>query len=141
MVLGDDHLYYVSLCEDQYSIRLAITPDTDCTVTSQGLKERWQLIEEFSAKLIKIVKAFMPASDLPQSYIPCSLCSSLHLKLIDIRANDKALHCINGRLPKDYYSDLRHCQGNTFPYLYSDLHFHVTLDTCEGNGVEVTGMV
>ena len=112
MVLGDDQLYYVSLCEDHSSIRLAITPDTDCTVTPQGHKERWQLIEYFSAKLIKTVKAFMPASDLPQCYIPCSLCSNLHLKLSDIRANDKVLHCINGRLPKEYYSDLRQCQGS-----------------------------
>ena len=111
MVLGDDQLYYVSLCEDHHSIRLAITPDDDGVVTPQGLQERWKLIEEFNAKLMKTVKAFMPASDLPQRYIPCSFCADLHLKL---RADGKPLHCINGKLPKDYYSDLRQYQGSIY---------------------------
>ena len=111
MVLGHDQLYYVSLCEDHYSIRLAITPDEDGVVTPQGLQERWKLIEEFNTKLTEIVKAFMPASDLPQRYIACSLCPNLHLKLDGIRADDKPLHCAHGKLPKDYYSDLRQYQG------------------------------
>ena len=114
MVLGYDQLYYVSLCEDHHSIRLAITPDDDGVVTPQGLQERWKLIEEFNAKLMKTVKAFMPASDLPQRYIPCGLCPNLHLKLDDIRADDKPLHCKNGKLPKDYYSDLRQYQGSIY---------------------------
>ena len=116
MVLGYDQLYYVSLCEDHYSIRLAITPDEDGEVTPQGLQDRWSLIEEFNAKLMKTVKAFMPASDPPQRYIPCSLCPKLHLKLDDIRADDKPLHCLNGKLPKDYYSDLRQYQGSIYTY-------------------------
>ena len=116
MVLGHDQLYYVNLSEDHHSIRLAITPDDDGVVTPQGLQERWKLIEELNAKLMEIVKAFMPASDPPQRYIPCSLCSSLHLKLDDIRADDKPLHCINGKLPKDYYSDLRKYQGSKLLY-------------------------
>ena len=111
MVLGDDQLYYVSLCEDHHSIRLAITPDGDGVVTPQGLQERWKLNEEFNAKLMKTVKAFMPASDPPQRYIPCSLCPKLHLKLDKVRVDGKALCCIKGRLPKDYYSDLRQYQG------------------------------
>ena len=106
MVLGDDQLYYVSLCEDHHSIRLAVTPDEDGIVTPQGRQERWKLIEEFNAKLVEIVKAFMPASDLPQRYIPCRFCPNLHLKLDDIRADDKPLHCFHGKLPKDHYSDL-----------------------------------
>ena len=109
MVLGRDQLYYVSLCEDYHSIRLAIIPDDD-EVTPLGLKERWNLIEEFDTKLKKTVKAFMPASDLPQCYIPCSFCPKLHLQLNDIRANNKPLHCSQGRLPQDYYSDLRQYQ-------------------------------
>ena len=115
MVLCDDQLYYVSLCEDHHSIRLAVTPDEDGIVTPQGLQERWKLIEEFNAKLVEIVKAFMPSSDLPQRYIPCSYCPNLHLKLDDIRADDKPLRCFPGKLPKDYYSDLRkQCQGIVF---------------------------
>ena len=111
MVLGDDQLYYVSLCEDHHSVRLAITPDEDGVVTPQGLQERWNFIEEFNAKLMKTVKAFMPASDPPQRYIPCSLCPKLHLKLDNVRVDGKPLRCINGKLPKDYYSDLRQYQG------------------------------
>ena len=111
MVLGRDQLYYVSLCEKQHSIRLAITPDEDEIVSPQGLQERWKLIEEFTAKLMESVKAFMPASHLPQRYIPCSLCSNLHLKLEDIRVDDKPLRCIKGRLAEDYYCDLRQYQG------------------------------
>ena len=115
MVLGYDQLYYVSLCEDHHSIRLAVTPDDDDeVVTPQGPQERWKLIEEFNAKLMKTVKAFMPASDLPQRYIPCSLCLNLHLKLDDIRADDKPLHCHNGKVPKDYYNDLRQYQGSIY---------------------------
>ena len=111
MVLGHDQLYYVSLWEDHHSIRLAVTPDEDGIVSPQGLQDRWKLIEEFNAKLTEIVKAFMPASDLPQRYIPCSLCPNLHLKLDDIRGDDKPLRCKNGKLDKDYYSDLRQYQG------------------------------
>ena len=115
MVLGHDQLYYVSLSEDQCSIRLAITPDEDGVVTPQGLKERWLLINEFHDKLLKIVKAFMPASDLPQCFIPCCLCPNLHLKLKDIRGDDKPLRCFHGKLPNDYYSDLRQSQGKPNP--------------------------
>ena len=119
MVLGHDQLYYVSLCEEQHSIRLAITPDEDEIVSPQGLQERWKLIEDFNAKLMEIVKAFMSSSELPQKYIPCSLCPKLHLKLDDIRTDDKRIHCIKGRLPKDYYSDLRQYQGiYTCSYCY-----------------------
>ena len=111
MVLGCDQLYYVNLSEDHHSIRLAITPDEDGIVTPQGFEERLRLIEDFNAKLIEAVKAFMPASHIPLRYIPCSLCSNLHLKLDDSRADDKPLHCFNGKLPKDYYIDLRQCLG------------------------------
>ena len=115
MTLGCDQLYYVSLCADQHTIRLAITPDDDGVVTQKGLQERWSLIEDFNVKLMMTVKAFMPASDLPQRYIPCSLCQKLHLKLDDIRADDKPLKCFKGKLPNDFYSDLRKYQGNIFP--------------------------
>ena len=112
LVLGRDQLYYVSLCEDHDSIRLAITPDEDGIVKSQSLKERWMLIEDFHAKLIENTKTYMPASELPQRYVPCSHCSDLHLSLDDIRATDKPLRCIEGKLPDNYYSDLRQYQGN-----------------------------
>ena len=112
MVLARDQLYYVSLCWDHHSIRLAITPDEDGIVTPQGLQERWRLIEFFNAKLIEIVKAFMPASAIPQRYVPCSNCSSFHWTLDEIRTNDRPLHCFLGKLPKDYYSDLRQYPGS-----------------------------
>ena len=118
MVLGHDQLYYVGLSEEHHSIRLAITPDEDGIVTIQGLQERWKLIEEFNVKLKETVKAFMPASQLPQSFIPCSLCPKLHLKLDDIRADNSPLRCINGKLPKEYYSDLRQCQGSRYTCIY-----------------------
>ena len=111
MVLGHDQLYYVSLCTHQHAIRVAIVPDEDDVITPQDLQERWEVIEDFNAKLLKTVTAFMPASELPQRYIPCNLCLKLHLKLDDIRADNKPLHCFNGKLPKDYYSDLRQCKG------------------------------
>ena len=118
LVLGYDQLYYVSLSDDHDSIRLAITPDDDGIITPRGLRERWQLIEDFSAKLMETVKAFMPASEPPQPYIPCCACPNLHLKLNDIRANDKPLHCfqIHGKLPKDYYSDLRRCPQGSYTH-------------------------
>ena len=111
MVLGRDQLYYVSLFADHHSIRLAITPDEDGVVAPEGLRERWELIEEFKAQLAVAVKAFMPASEPPKCYIPCSLCPNLHLELDNIRADDKPLHCSKGKLSKDYYSDLRQYQG------------------------------
>ena len=111
MVLGYDHLYYVSLCEKHHSIKLTITPDNGSTVTSQGCQERCKLVEEFNSKLLETVKAFIPASRPPQCYIPCRLCAKLHLKLDIIRADYRPLHCFNGRLPEDYYNDLRQHQG------------------------------
>ena len=112
LVLGHDQLYYVSLCEDYDSIRLAITPDISKTVTSRGFQERWVLIEDFNTKLMETVKTFMPASDPPQRYIPCYHCPKLHLKLDDIRKGDRPLHCVHGRLDEGYYRDLRKYQGN-----------------------------
>ena len=116
LVLGHDQLYYVSLSDDHDSIRLAITPDEDGIITPQGLHERLELIEDFNAKLMETVKAFMPASEPPQRYIPCCACPNLHLKLNDIRGNDKPLHCfhIDGKLSKDYYSDLRRCPQGSY---------------------------
>ena len=127
LVLGHDQLYYVSLCGHHNSIRLAITPDEDGIVKPQGLQERWRLIEEFNAKLIETTKAFMPASNLPQHYVPCSQCSDLHFKLDDIRATDKQLRCFKGKLSEDYYSDIRQYQGNLIQfimcYLYNNYYY------------------
>ena len=143
MVLGYDQLYYVSLCEDHHSIRLAITPDEGGEVTPQSLQERWKLIEDFNAKLIKTVKAFMPSSTAPQCYIPCSLCHKLHLKLEEARADDKPLRCIKGRLPKDYYSDLRQYQGSIFMYTYFYWYAvnYSYVDVHKADGAIITGMI
>ena len=144
MVLGYDQLYYVSLCEDHHSIRLAITPDGVEEVTPQGFQERWKLIEEFNAKLLKTVKAFMPSSTAPRRYIPCSLCPKLHLKLEEARADDKPLHCVNGRLPNDYYNDLREHQGSIYTYMYwHAVHYisDVYVDVHETDGAKIAGMI
>ena len=118
MVLGCEQIYYVSLCESHHSIRLAIVPDED-TLSSQSFRERWELIEELNIKLMEKVKTFMRASDPPQRYIPCYLCSKLHLTLDKIRANDKPLHCLEGgKLRKDYYLDLRRYEGYLLLYCY-----------------------
>ena len=111
-MLGCDQLYHVSLCEYHDSIRLAITPCEDEIVKTQGLQERWRFIEEFTTKLIETIKTFMPASDLPQRYVPCCRCSDIHFKLDDIRATEKPLWCSKRKLPEDYYIDIRKYPGN-----------------------------
>ena len=142
MVLGDDQLYYVSLCEDQHTIRLAITPDEDGIVSPKGRQERWELVEYFDTKLQEAVEAFMPAASIPRRYIPCSLCSQLHLKLDDARANNRPLHCINGKLPKDYYSDLRQYQGSSCTCTYLlNISYLSCLDFHESDKTEIYGTV
>ena len=111
LVLGSDQYYYVTLSEEKDSIRLAITPDEDGIVSITGLQERWKLIEFFQAKLWQITTKFMPASDVPESYIPCSLCPILHLKLDEIRTNKNPLRCSRGKLPANYYKHLRQYPG------------------------------
>ena len=110
MVLGRYQIYYVTLSESHHSIKLAIVPGKNA-LSSQSRQERWELIEEFNATLIEKVKAFMPASHLPQRYIPCCSCPELHLNLNEIRANDKPLQCFHGDIPEDYYFDLRQNKG------------------------------
>ena len=111
-MLGYDQLYHVSLCEYHDSIRLAITPHEDKIVKTHSLQERWRFIEDFTTKLIETTRAFMPASSLPQRYVPCCKCSDLHFKLDDIRGTDKPLWCLKGKLPEDYYNDIRQYPGN-----------------------------
>ncbi|XP_065894341.1 uncharacterized protein [Dysidea avara] len=107
LVLGIDQYYYVTLSDENDSIRLAITPDEDGVVSIAGLQNRWNLIEFFSAKLREITTTFMPASAPPECYIPCSLCPNLHIRLDEIRANEMPLRCSRGRLTSDYYKSLR----------------------------------
>ena len=144
-MLGRDQLYYVSLCEDHDSIRLAITPDEDGKVKPQSLQERWRLIEDFNAKLIETTKTYMPASELPLRYVPCSQCTDLHLRLDDIRATDKPLRCSEGKLPDDYYSDLRQYHGKAYInacmylaiiHLCSSLYHLLTMTICISYSVD-----
>ena len=111
LVLGIDQYYYVTLSDENDSIRLAITPDEDGVVSIAGLQNRWNLIEFFSAKLREITTTFMPASAPPECYIPCSLCPNLHIRLDEIRANEMPLRCSRGRLTSDYYKSLRQYPG------------------------------
>ncbi|XP_065902538.1 uncharacterized protein [Dysidea avara] len=105
LVLGSDQYYYVS--NDNDCIRLVVSPDEDGVVSVAGLQDRWNLIAFFSTKLMEISATFMPASAPPECYIPCSLCPNLHLKLDEIRANQKPLRCLKGKLHPDYYKHLR----------------------------------
>ena len=109
MVLGDDQYYYVSLCEDQGSICLIITPDESQSISVTGLEARRDLIKYVNTTLISIVKSISKVSgefQLPVAHVPCPQCDKLHFTLEFIcAAKKRALRC-KTKLPLGYYSDL-----------------------------------
>ena len=111
LVLGSNQYYYVTLSDENDSIRIAISPDEDGVVSITGLQSRRNLIEFFSARLTEITATFMPASAPPECYIPCSLCPGLHLRLDEIRAYELPLRCSKGKLTSHYYKSLRQYPG------------------------------
>ena len=115
MVLGDNQYYYVSLCEEQDSICLIITPDESGVVTNIEYKERRQLVNFFGITLVNIVKSLskMPEEiKLPVAHVPCPQCNELHIELEVVCATKKrALRC-RTKIPLDHYSDLAE-RGNT----------------------------
>ena len=109
MVLGDDQYYYISLCEDQGSICLIMTPDENEQVSDAGLEVRRDLINHINTTLISIIKSISKVSgefQLPVAYVPCPQCDKLHITLeIVCAAKKRALRC-KTKLPLGYYSDL-----------------------------------
>lgn len=109
MVLGEDQYYYVSLCEEQDSICLIMTPDENGIITDIGLKERRELHKFFDATLINVVKSLSKKSEeiqLPIAHVPCPQCDKLHFRLEVVCATRKrALRC-KTKIPLSYCSDL-----------------------------------
>ena len=108
MVLADDQYYYVSLCEEQDSICLIMTPDENGIITEAGLEERRDLVKFFNVTLVNIVKSLSKKSEeilLPIAHVPCPQCYKLHFTLEFVCATKRALRC-NTKIPLGYYSDL-----------------------------------
>ena len=115
MVLGDNQYYYVSLCEEQDSICLIITPDESGVITTIDLEERKQLVNFFGVTLVKIVKSLSKMSEeikLPVAHVPCPHCNELHIELEVVCATKKRPLRCKTKIPLNYYSDLAE-RGNT----------------------------
>ena len=103
--LGADQKYYISRCEEKWSIQLTIS----VVGNKIHIEERKNLIDDIKNILHDIMKVFMPATkERPLLRIPCPLCPKLHIRL-DQASNGKAIFCGNAkdeRLPQGYYSEL-----------------------------------
>lgn len=103
--LGAHQKYYISQCKERQSIQLTITvvgSDLD------SMLERKKLIDDLSSFLDDIMKVFMPAAKRPILFVPCSLCSTLHVPLQDV-CSAKTIFCPKSddtALPLGYYGDL-----------------------------------
>ena len=121
MVLADDQYYYVSLCEQQDSICLIMTPDERGIISETGLEERRELVKFFNVILVNIVKSLSKKSEeiqLPIAHVPCPQCYNLHFTLEVVCATKKrALRC-KTKIPLDYYSDLAE-KGSYLVMMYS----------------------
>lgn len=103
--LGFHQKYYISRCDEKQSIQLTITVAGD---DIKCIHERSELIENVTKMLNSIMKVFMPAAKRPVLFIPCPLCSTLHITLkqlyegytmfCPLSGDDSVLH--------GYYSDL-----------------------------------
>jgi len=113
LILGDDQVYYIGLCDRHESIIVSIAPeDDDKPVTRVGLQERLELIVFIRTKLLELITTFMKASGPPIPYMPCTRCYQPHIALDDIVGSSKALRCRDHKkLNMDYYSGLRQCHG------------------------------
>ena len=109
MVLGDDQYYYISLCEDQDSVCLIMTPDENSIITDAGYEEQRELIKFFQYTLVSIVKSFSKISEeiqLPIAHVPCPQCDKLHIPLdVVLSTRKRSLRC-KTKIPLGYYSDL-----------------------------------
>ena len=109
MVLGDDQYYYISLCEDQDSVCLIMTPDEDGIIRDAGYEERKELMKFFQSTLVNIVKSLSKTLEeiqLPVAHVPCPQCDKLHIKLdMVLSTRKRSLRC-KTKLPLGYYLDL-----------------------------------
>ena len=110
MALSHGQCYYISLCEEKFSIQLsfALQPGE-----RHLAEDRRELLKYFQTHIIAVMKDFMNATSEPIVYIPCCYCSQLHIKLQSL-LNGEQDYCPNNRqsaVPKQHYSDLLKDQG------------------------------
>ena len=94
MQLGAHQKYYISRCEEKQSIQLTITVagnDWKC------IQERSELIDDVYKLLDNIMKVFMPAAKKPALFIPCDLCSTLHITLKQVYDGDTVFCPLSGK--------------------------------------------
>ena len=103
--LGAHQKYYISRCEEKQSIQLTITilgNDMKCT------QERGELISDVTKLLDDIMRVFMPAVKRPALFVPCPLCSTLHISLKKVYDGETVFCPLHDDacLQYNYYSDL-----------------------------------
>lgn len=111
--LGAHQKYYISQCEEKQSIQLTITVAGDDLASR---RERKKLIDDMEFLLDDIMKVFMPATKKPALFVPCSLCSTLHIPLDDVH-RDRTIFCPNSNdtpLSSGYYQDLRAASSGSY---------------------------
>lgn len=104
MVLGRDQYFSISLCEQQYSIRLSfiLLPGAQ-----HSADRRIELLQYFQCKLEMVMEDFMKASTKPVAYIPCCFCDELHVEFQRLLEREQQ-HCasVGKPLPDEHYRDL-----------------------------------
>ena len=100
--LGVHQKYYISQCEEK-SIQLTITmveKDMKC------MQDRAELIDSVARLLNDILKVFMPATRRPALFVPCPLCSTLHITLKQVYDGNTIFCPLSGdNAVLHYYSD------------------------------------
>ena len=102
--LGAHQKYYINQCKEKQSIQLTITlvgVDVKCR------QERAELIDGVAKLLNDIMNVFMPAAKRPALFIPCPLCSALHITLKKVY-DDESAFCpsSNDDCIRNHYNDL-----------------------------------
>ena len=103
--LGAHQKYYISRCKEKQSIQLTITlvgDDVKC------IQERAELIDDVTRLLNDIMKLFMPAAKRPTLFVPCPLCSTVHITLKQVYDGESVFCPLSGDDSglRNYYSDL-----------------------------------
>ena len=106
--LGFHQKYYVSQCKKKQSIQLTITVAEDDV---KCIQERAKLIENITKMLNDIMRVFMPAAKRPVLFIPCPLCSTLHITLKQLCEGYTIFCPLSGddSVVHGYYRDLLLC--------------------------------
>ena len=103
--LGSHQKYYVNHCEEKKSIQLTITAVGDDV---DSVEERRELTNAVTRLLDDVMKVFMPAAKRPIPFVPCPLCSTLHVLLSDVCSGDTIFcpHSNDAAIPTGYYGNL-----------------------------------